>query len=47
MKQYKFVTEDGLLNTIDLRKNYKKKILSSSSSESSSSSSKSIDSDSD
>ena len=35
IKIYKFVTEDGLLNTIDLGENYKKEILNSSPSESS------------
>ena len=37
MKEYKFVTEDGLLNTIDLSWNYNREILSSSSSDSESS----------
>ena len=39
MNEYRYVSEDGLLNTIDLGSNYKKEILSSSSSSSDSKSS--------
>ena len=34
MKEYRYVSEDGLLNSIDLGWNYNKEILSSSSSDS-------------